>query len=608
MLSSAESPTLSTASARKRYARIPEVLPVPNLIELQLESFQWFIAKGLRELFDEISPIKDFTGKVMELQFLDYEFGDPKYSEEECRTKDLTFSRPLYVNVELLIKETGEIQRQRVYMGDYPWMTDLGTFVINGAERVVVSQLVRSPGVYYSELEDPASGRMLFSAKVIPNRGAWLEFETNNKDQLWVKVDRKRKIAATTLLRAVGYETNDDIGALFSAVDIDPEHTFVANTLDKDVTRTPAEALIEVYKKLRPGDPPTGDNARQLVEGLFFNFRRYDLGRVGRYKFDKKLQGVAERMGIELPREGRTITREDIAAIVGHLIECNRGLHPKDDIDHLGNRRIRANGELIQNAFRIGLLRMERVVRERMTIQEIDKATPNALINIRPVVAAMKEFFGGSQLSQFMDQTNPLAELTSKRRLSALGPGGLSRERAGFDVRDVHHSHYGRICPIETPEGPNIGLIGSLATYGRINSYGFIETPYRRVKRTVAWDDPALLTYVAGGDLATKAGAIVVKRGDAFTTEAAAELKRQKANAFPIRAIVTDQIEYLPADEEEQHVVAQANSRLDDEGHFLDERVASRFRDQFPEARPDQIEYMDVSPKQVVSVATALIP
>ncbi len=609
MLSAAESSTLPNLSAaRKRYARIPEVLPVPNLIELQLESFRWFIDRGLRELFDEISPIKDFTGKVMELQFLDYEFGDPKYSEEECRTKDLTFSRPLYINVELLIKETGEIQRQRVYMGDYPWMTDLGTFVINGAERVVVSQLVRSPGVYYSELEDPASGRMLFSAKVIPNRGAWLEFETNNKDQLWVKVDRKRKIAATTLLRAVGYETNDEIAALFSSVDTDLEHPFIANTLDKDVTHTPAEALIEVYKKLRPGDPPTGDNAKQLVEGLFFNFRRYDLGRVGRYKFDKKLQGVADRMGIELPREQRTITREDIAAIVGHLIECNRGLHPKDDIDHLGNRRIRANGELIQNAFRIGLLRMERVVRERMTIQEIDKATPNALINIRPVVAAMKEFFGGSQLSQFMDQTNPLAELTSKRRLSALGPGGLSRERAGFDVRDVHHSHYGRICPIETPEGPNIGLIGSLATYGRINSYGFIETPYRRVKRTVAWDDPDLTSYEAGADLVAKGGAVVTAKGAPLDAAAAAELKRQKANAFPIRPVVTDQIEYLPADEEEEHVVAQANASLDATGHFLDDRVASRFRDQFPEARPDQIEYMDVSPKQVVSVATALIP
>jgi len=611
MLLTAESSAralVTNGNGRKSYARIDEKLPIPNLIELQLDSFNWFLEKGLRELFDEISPIKDFTGKVMELQFLDYEFGPPKYTELECRTKDLTYSKPLYVNVELLIKETGEIQRQRVYMGDFPTMTDQGTFVINGAERVVVSQLVRSPGVYYSEAEDPTSGRMLFSAKVIPNRGAWLEFETNNKDQLWVKVDRKRKLAATTLLRAVGYESNDEITALFAGIDADPEHPYIASTLDKDLTHTQQDALIEVYKKLRPGDPPTGDNARQLVESLFFNFRRYDLGRVGRYKFNKKLDGVGERMGIALQPDQRTITREDIAAIVGHLIECNRGLHPRDDIDHLGNRRIRANGELIQNAFRIGLLRMERVVRERMTIQEIDKATPNALINIRPVVAAMKEFFGGSQLSQFMDQTNPLAELTSKRRLSALGPGGLSRERAGFDVRDVHHSHYGRICPIETPEGPNIGLIGSLATYGRINSYGFIETPYRKVKRTIAWDDPHLTSYEAGSDLVAKDGKTLLKAGKAFNDAAAAELKKQKALAFPIRPVVTDEIEYLPADEEEEHVVAQANAALDNEGHFLAERVPSRYRDTFPEARPNQIEYMDVSPKQVVSVATALIP
>jgi len=602
MLSAESSTRARTPSGRISYARIDrkvdgisyEKFEIPNLIELQLDSFAWFVEKGLRELFDEISPIKDFTGKVMELQFLDYEFGAPKYSEEECRTKDLTFSKPLYVNVELLIKETGEIQRQRVYMGDYPWMTDQGTFVINGAERVVVSQLVRSPGVYYSETEDPASGRMLFSAKVIPNRGAWLEFETNNKDQLWVKVDRKRKIAATTLLRAVGYEQNDEIAGLFTSVDVDIEHPFIAATLDKDLTRTQAEALIEVYKKLRPGDPPTGDNARQLVESLFFNFRRYDLGRVGRYKFNKKLDPVAARLGVELPREGRTITREDIAAIVGHLIECNRGLHPKDDIDHLGNRRIRANGELIQNAFRIGLLRMERVVRERMTIQELDKATPNALINIRPVVAAMKEFFGGSQLSQFMDQTNPLAELTSKRRLSALGPGGLSRERAGFDVRDVHHSHYGRI--------------GSLATYGRINSYGFIETPYRKVKRTVGYDEPDLTQYETGADLVAKGGEVVLKAGKPINAAAVAELKKQKAHAFPIRPIVTDEIHYMPADEEEEHVVAQANAPLDDEGHFTAERIPSRYRDTFPEARAGQIEYMDVSPKQVVSVATALIP
>ena len=614
MLPVADSST--SVPGRRSYARIAEKRDIPDLIELQVRSFAWFRDKGLRELFDEISPIRDFTGKVMELQFLDYEFGDPKYSELECRTRDLTFSRPLYVQVELLIKETGEIQRQRVYMGDYPWMTDLGTFIINGAERVVVSQLVRSPGVYYGKVEDPASGRDLFTAKVIPNRGAWLEFETSARgDLLSVKVDRKRKIAATTLLRAVGYEHSEEIVALFGGVDDNPEHQYIASTLDKDPTSTSAEALIEVYKKLRPGDPPTGDNARQLVESLFFNFRRYDLGRVGRYKFNKKLNAVAARMQIELPGEdgenpqlGRTITREDIAAIVGQLIVLNNGHGLADDIDHLGNRRIRANGELIQNAFRIGLLRMERVVRERMTIQEIDKATPNALINIRPVVAAMKEFFGGSQLSQFMDQTNPLAELTSKRRLSALGPGGLSRERAGFDVRDVHHSHYGRICPIETPEGPNIGLIGSLATFGRINDYGFIETPYRRVKGTVAWDDPDLLDYTAGSDVVAKGGGVVAKRGERLTAAAAAELKRQKALAQPIRPVVTDEIVYLAADEEEEHWVAQANAALDEQSHFITDRVPCRHRDQFPEVAPDRIEYMDVSPKQVVSVATALIP
>src|SRR3954447_24671514 len=595
------------APERKRYARIPEVLPIPDLIELQLQSFRWFIDHGLRELLDEISPIQDFTGKVMELHFKQYEFGEPKYSELECRTRDLTFSKPLYVDVELRIKETGEIQSQRVYMGDFPTMTGQGTFIINGAERVVVSQLVRSPGVYYTATEDPATGKPLYSAKVIPNRGAWLEVETGARGQMYVKVDRKRKLEATKLLRAVGYENNEEMVNLFSRID-NGETAYIASTLEKDSTSTRQEALIDVYKKLRPGDPPTGDNAEKLVESLFFNFRRYDLGRVGRYKFNKKLGPIADRMGIELSSTQRTISREDIAAIVGQLIELNNGTGQADDIDHLGNRRIRANGELIQNAFRVGLLRMERVVKERMTIQEVDKATPNALINIRPVVAAMKEFFGGSQLSQFMDQTNPLAELTSKRRLSALGPGGLSRERAGFDVRDVHHSHYGRICPIETPEGPNIGLIGSLATYGRINSYGFIETPYRKVKRTVGYDEANLTDYEAGQDLVSKSGGVVLKAGKPFDSAAVAELKKQKAHAFPIRPIVTDDIEYLPADEEEEHVVAQANAPLDESGHFAADRIPSRYRHTFPEARPSQIEYMDVSPKQVVSVATALIP
>ena len=557
---------------RKFYSRIPEILEIPNLIDLQTTSFAAFVGpewipgatplpKGtktfLAELLEEISPIRDFTGKRLELNFLDYEFKDEKVTEDDARAKDLTYARPLMVNAELKVLETGEIRRQQIYMGDFPWMTTQGTFIINGAERVVVSQLVRSPGVFYTDTVDPVSGRGLWSAKVIPNRGAWLEFETSGKDQLYVKVDRKRKIAATSLLRAVGYETNDEIAGLFSRLTSNPEHPYLANTLEKDGTATRSEALVEVYKRLRPGDPPTGDNARSLVENLFFNGRRYDLGRVGRYKFTQRLSETAERMGIELPGpEVRTLTREDLAAIVGHLILANEGGAHRDVTDHLGNRRVRANGELIMNAFRVGLLRMERVIKERMTIQEDDKATPSALVNVRPVVAAMKEFFGGSQLSQFMDQTNPLAELTSKRRLSALGPGGLSRERAGFDVRDVHHSHYGRICPIETPEGPNIGLIGSLATFGRVNDLGFIETPYRRVKE----------------------------------------------------GRVTNDVVYLPADEEERFAIAQANAEIDESSHLIGERIYCRKGEGFELVEPSKVEFMDVSPKQVVSVATALIP
>src|SRR5687768_17754321 len=614
--------TSAVAPDRKPYARIPEVLPIPNLIELQLNSFHWFIENGLRELLDEISPIQDFTSRVMELRFREYEFEKPKYSALERRTRDLTYSKPLYVWVELLIKETGEIQRQRVYMGDFPFMTNQGTFIINGAERVVVSQLVRSPGVYYTAVEDPATGRNLFNAKVIPNRGAWLEFETAARGQLYVKVDRKRKLEATKLLRAVGYESNDEISALFSRVDVG-ETPYIASTLDKDSTNTRGEALIEVYKKLRPGDPPTGDNAEKLVESLFFNFRRYDLGRVGRYKLNKKLTAVGDRMGITLPTE-RTISKQDIAAIVGHLIELNNGLGIADDIDHLGNRRIRANGELIQNAFRVGLLRMERVVRERMSIQEAEKATPNALINIRPVVAAMKEFFGGSQLSQFMDQTNPLAELTSKRRLSALGPGGLSRERAGFDVRDVHHSHYGRICPIETPEGPNIGLIGSLATYGRINDYGFIETPYRKVVRSLKVTPKTKVQELVGRmttansvkalpapDGAAGKALAKIEPGTAIDEEMAGALvKAAGKDGFDlaIQPYVTDEISYLPADEEESYIIAQANTRLDENNNLVDLRVAARFQGEFRTEPADRVDMMDVSPKQIMSVAASLIP
>jgi len=562
----------SSTGNRKFYSRIPEILEIPNLIDLQTTSFAAFVGpewipgatplpKGtktfLAELLEEISPIRDFTGKRLELSFLDYEFKDAKVSEEDARAKDATYARPLMVTAELKVLETGEIRSQQIYMGDFPWMTSQGTFIINGAERVVVSQLVRSPGVFYTDTIDPVSGRALWSAKVIPNRGAWLEFETSGKDQLYVKVDRKRKLPATSLLRAVGYETNDEIAGLFSRMPSNPEHPYIANTLEKDTTATRSEALVEVYKRLRPGDPPTGDNARSLVENLFFNARRYDLGRVGRYKFTQRLKETAGLMNLELPGDAtRTLTREDLAAIVGHLIIANEGGAHRDVTDHLGNRRVRANGELIQNAFRVGLLRMERVIKERMTIQEDDKATPSALVNVRPVVASMKEFFGGSQLSQFMDQTNPLAELTSKRRLSALGPGGLSRERAGFDVRDVHHSHYGRICPIETPEGPNIGLIGSLATFGRVNDLGFIETPYRRVKE----------------------------------------------------GRVTTDVVYLPADEEERFAIAQANAELDANSHLIGERIYCRKGEGFELVEPSKVEFMDVSPKQVVSVATALIP
>src|SRR5437773_2912987 len=594
----------SSNGSRVTYGRIPDMLPVAELIETQIRSFNWFKREGLRELFEEINPITDYTGKNYELKFLDYEFGQPKFDKEECRNRDMTFAAPLRINTRLTIRtgeNAGEIKESEVFMGDFPIMTEEGTFIVNGTERVVVSQLVRSPGIYFTSSEDRASGRMLYAAKLIPNRGAWLEIETSGKDILTVKIDRKRKIPVTTLVRALGYGSNNEIKALFADVDNNAEHKFIQSTLDKDSSTDVNDALVEMYKKIRPGDPPTVDNARALMTSLFFNPRRFDLSKVGRFKLNRRL-GLGTDMNV------RTLSNDDFIAIIRKLIELNNGAGEPDDIDHLGNRRVRAVGELLQNQFRMGLIRMERIIKERMTICDAATVTAASLINARPVVAAIKEFFGSSQLSQFMDQTNPLAELTHKRRLSALGPGGLSRERAGFDVRDVHHSHYGRICPIETPEGPNIGLIGSLATYGRINSYGFIETPYRKVKRTVAWDDPNLTAYEAGTDLAAKDGTVIVKAGRKFTDVAGAELKKQKALAFPIRPIVTDEIEYLPADEEEEHVVAQANAALDAGGHFLSERVPSRYRDTFPEARPNQIEYMDVSPKQVVSVAKALIP
>jgi len=595
----------------KSYARIPEVIQVPNLIRVQIDSYQWFRQQGLRELFDELSPIQDFTGSRLEMRFGDHEFGKPKYCEAECRERDMTYAAPLRVNVQLIVKESGEVKEQEIFMGDFPLMTDNGTFIVNGAERVVVSQLVRSPGVYLTLERDATSGRDLCYAKLIPNRGAWLEFETSNKDVISVKVDRKRKIPITTLLRAIDEDakindeqqlgTNERVLAMFKAVDTNSDHRYIQATLEREPSQNKEEALLEFYRRLRPGDPPTLDNARNLITTLFFNPRRYDLGKVGRYKLNK-------RLGYKKAPHTHTLMPQDLVAIIREIIRLNNGQGQPDDIDHLGNRRVRTVGELIQNQFRIGLLRMERVIRERMTITDPDSATPSALINIRPVVAAVKEFFGGSQLSQFMDQTNPLAELTHKRRLSALGPGGLSRDRAGFDVRDVHHSHYGRICPIETPEGPNIGLIGSLATYARVNEYGFIETPYRKIVRELANNSSDLVGRFLREDVGGQKGKIVASAGTEVTPELAGKLAKLPATTVPIRPFVSDQVVYLSADDEERYVVAQANEPLDESNHFLGRKLESRSGSHFITAAPEQVDFMDLSPKQIVSVATSLIP
>ena len=557
--------SLSTTAARKSYGQIADKLEVGNLIQTQLDSFEWFKREGLRELFNEINPITDYTGKNYELRFLDYEFGEPKYDEEDCRQRDMTFSAPLRINTRLHIKtgeNAGEIKEAEVFMGDFAMMTGAGTFVVNGTERVVVSQLVRSPGVYFTSSEDRTTGRLLFAAKLIPNRGAWLEVETSSKDILTVKIDRKRKVPVTTLVRAIGYASNDDIRAFFADVDLDPDHQYINATLEKDNTTSVEEALVELYRKIRPGDPPTVENARNLLNSLFFNARRFDLSKVGRFKLDKNL-GISEEEARERAwdKDRRVLDNQDFVSIIRKVIQLNNGHGEADDIDHLGNRRVRAVGELLQNQFRMGLIRMERIIKERMTISDSGTITSASLINARPVVAAIKEFFGSSQLSQFMDQTNPLAELTHKRRLSALGPGGLSRERAGFDVRDVHQSHYGRICPIETPEGPNIGLIGSLATFARVNEFGFIETPFRRV------------------------------------------YKDEKGTPW-----VSDEIVFLSADEEDKYTVAQANAPVDEAGHFAVAHVACRTRHTFKDLPIGDVDFMDVSPKQIVSVATALIP
>ena len=620
---------------RYTYAKINEVIKMPHLLDIQRKSYEWFLESGLQNIFDDISPIKDNSGNLV-LSFESFSLGEPKYDINECKNRDATYAAPLRVNVRLVNNdpENMDIKEQEVFMGDFPLMTETGTFIINGAERVIVSQLVRSPGVYYGK-EIDTMGNRLYSSTVIPNRGAWIELETDASEVVSVRIDRNRKLPATILVRALGWDSNEAILDLFWNGQTDENGLPVYDerlirTLEKDTTTSAEEALVEIYKKLRPGEPPTVDSARNLFDNLFFDPRRYDFARVGRYKINKKLgwksrlfgqvlaqpivdgetgeiildagifvgedqiklveesgvfagegfaefyiqspDGVVSKVicnNSNLPVEFRTVTREDMIANISYLLNLMADIGRTDDIDHLGNRRLRCVGELLQNQFRIGLTRMERVVRERMTIQDMDTITPQALINIRPVVAAIKEFFGSSQLSQFMDQTNPLGELTHKRRLSALGPGGLSRERAGFEVRDVHHSHYGRMCPIETPEGPNIGLINSLSNYAKVNEFGFIEAPYRKVEKI----------YGKGKD---------------------------KDKIVKVR--VSDEVVYMTADEEEGLTVAQANAALDSENCFAAEHVACRRGHDVLEVTPDKVDYMDVSPKEVVSIGTAMIP
>ncbi|RUA15422.1 MAG: DNA-directed RNA polymerase subunit beta, partial [Clostridia bacterium] len=590
---------------RKSYSRLNPVMQLPQLIQVQIDSYGRFLDEGLRQLFSEVSPISSYN-KNLELHLGEHRFGDPKFTVSECRDRESTYNMPLYVQIKLVNRETGEIQEQEVFMGDFPKMTENATFIYNGAERVIVSQLIRSPGAYFMAEEDRQTGRRLCSAKIIPYRGAWLEFETGKRDIISVKVDRKRKLPVTILLRALGYGTDDELLALFADDDNNPDHPFILSTIDKEDPnkRTPDEALIDFYRRLRPVDPPTLENAKNHLHRLLFDERRYDLGRVGRYKLNR-------RLGVDLPLEHQLLSREDIIQVIRRIIRINNGVEESDDIDHLGNRRIKTVGELLQNQLRVGLLRMERTVRERMSIRDTDQVSPLSLINIRPVVASVREFFGGSQLSQFMDQTNPLSELTNKRRLSALGPGGLRRERAGFEVRDVHYSHYGRICPIETPEGPNIGLIGSLATFARINQYGFIETPYRKVIHQIENDPEKSVGYVLDKDIkhpkTDKVIAAAGKRIDKSLAKKLAAFVEVMPNLL-IEPVATNEIIYMSADEEDPYVVAQASTPLAKDGRFLRKRISVRNRQKFMMEDPHNVQYMDVSAQQIVSVSTALIP
>jgi len=621
---------MASSLPRRNFARIPVHLHLPDLIEVQLDSFERLKAEGLADLFHEVSPIESYN-KGMKLYFpsrspeseqwgLKYWFGDPQHTIDECVERDLTYSSPLYVSVLLAGSDVPEPIKQDIFLGDFPEMTDKGTFIINGTERVVVSQLIRSPGVYFEAPVDRSTGRALAMAKLIPDRGAWMEFETRKSDYIILKFNRKRTVPITVFLRALAAVddgngssllktgTDEEIMSLFGDVDNNPERMYIASTLRQEPEwdlvdgMTIAEAaLIEFFRRMRPGDPATLENAREFLEEQLFDQRHYDLERVGRYKLNQKLD-------LKVPIPHRNVTKEDIVRLVRRMIQINNGVEKPDDIDHLGNRRVKTVGELIQNKLRIGLRRMERVIKERMSIRDQEQLSPVTLVNIRPVVAALREFFGSSQLSQFMDQTNPLAELRHKRTLSALGPGGLRRERAGFDVRDVHHSHYGRICPIETPEGPNIGLIGRLGSFARVNEYGFIETPYRRVYRSMACDDSRLIGRATLEDYVNpKSNEVVLKAGERIDDKSAKKIAKMAQDVMII-PYVSDEVDYLSADAEDKYVIAQANAPLTDDNEFVRERVSSRYHSGFTFSNRNRVDYMDVAPHQVVGISAALIP
>ena len=586
------------ADQRKFFTKSVDQAELPNLIDHQVRSFDWFVQEGLQEIFQEVNPIEDYTGTKLELRFKDYHFEDPKMTEADARENNVSYEAPLKAVVELTNKVTGEVKEQEIYLGDYPWMTNRGTFVINGAERVVVSQLIRSAGVFFTG--ETVGVRRRYGAKVIPGRGAWLEFETAANGSIHVKIDRRRKITVTTLLKALGMTTEAQIKEAFKHVDTG-EMSYIDATLEKDPAKTQSDALIEVYRRLRPGDLATVDNAKQLLENMFFNFKRFDFSRVGRYKINKRLD-------LDVPNtvENRVMRIEDLTAIIAEVIRLNNTQEDPDDIDSLANRRVKLVGELVQRQFRIGLLRMERNAKDRMSMSDIETVTPGQLINARPVVAAVREFFASSQLSQFMDQINPLSELAHKRRLSSMGPGGLSRERAGFEVRDAHSTHYGRMCTVETPEGANIGLVLNLASYARVNEYGFVETPYVKVVNAVTAKNAE--GHIAVHDIENERGTVVVKAGKAITKADAEKLAKIDQATFPVKAQATNEVVYLDAAEEEAAVIAGAGNALDENNYFVDARVSARTALVAGEVDANDVTHMDASRMQIVGSSAALIP